>query len=109
MEAEDKLDREMMVEMLLEHFISPPSQAEEIRSMPLYPTDQILWDTNVVPTERYDRNSVLALPKLNLQFLTIYDYLLRNFNLFRLESTYEIREDLARCVWRIRPKLKLNE
>lgn len=27
----------------------------------------------------------LALPKLNLQFLTPHDYLLRNFNLFRLE------------------------
>ena len=29
----------------------------------------------------------LALPKLNLQFLTVHDYLLRNFHLFRLEST----------------------
>ena len=29
----------------------------------------------------------LALPKLNLQFLTLHDYLLRNLNLFRLEST----------------------
>ena len=29
----------------------------------------------------------LALPKLHLQFLTLHDYLLRNFNLFRLEST----------------------
>ena len=37
----------------------------------------------------------LALPKLNLQFLTAHDYLLRNFSLFRLEATYEIREDLA--------------
>lgn len=26
---------------------------------------------------------MLALPKLNLQFLTFHDYLLRNFNLFR--------------------------
>jgi len=31
----------------------------------------------------------LALPKLNLQFLTVHDYLLRNFQLFRLESTCE--------------------
>lgn len=29
----------------------------------------------------------LALPKLNLQFLTLHDYLLRNFHLFRMEST----------------------
>ena len=39
--------------------------------------------------------SCLALPKLNLQFLTAHDYLLRNFSLFRLEATYEIREDLS--------------
>ena len=34
-------------------------------------------------------SACLALPKLNLQFLTLHDYLLRNFNLFRLESTCE--------------------
>ena len=38
----------------------------------------------------------LALPKLNLQFLTLHDYLLRNLTLFRLESTYEIRQA---CEW----------
>ncbi len=43
----------------------------------------------------------LALPKLNLQFLTAHDYLLRNFDLFRLEATYEIREDLADVLSRV--------
>jgi len=45
----------------------------------------------------------LALPKLNLQFLTLHDYLLRNFNLFRLESTYEIRQDIEDVVARMKP------
>ena len=35
------------------------------------------------PTLRAAGDSVLALPKLNLQFLTFHDYLMRNFNLFR--------------------------
>ena len=43
----------------------------------------------------------LALPKLNLQFLTFQDYLLRNFNLFRLEATYEIREDISDVIGRV--------
>lgn len=43
----------------------------------------------------------LALPKLNLQFLTFHDYLLRNFNLFRLEATYEIREDISDVTGRV--------
>ncbi len=44
----------------------------------------------------------LALPKLNLQFLTLHDYLLRNFNLFRLEATYEVRH--ASHATRIAPR-----
>ncbi len=34
-------------------------------------------------SEHYTGEGALALPKLNLQFLTINDYLLRNFSLFR--------------------------
>lgn len=48
----------------------------------------ILWDENLIPSINYTGETCLALPKLNLQFLTIHDYLLRNFNLFRLEATY---------------------
>lgn len=65
------------------------SQLEELNNMPLYPTEEVIWDENVVPTEIYSGENCLALPKLNLQFLTLHDYLLRNFNLFRLESTCE--------------------
>ena len=63
------------------------SQLEQINEMPLYPTEDIVWDENIVPTEYYNGEGTLALPKINLQFLTLHDYLLRNFNLFRLEST----------------------
>lgn len=45
----------------------------------------------------------LALPKRNLQFLTLHDCLLRNFNLFRLESTYEIKHDVEVVVTRMKP------
>ena len=46
------------------------------------------------------------MPKLNLQFLTVSDYLLRNFLLFRLESAYEIRVDLVDAIKRVGPKLQ---
>lgn len=54
---------------------------------------------------RFLSKGCLALPKLNLQFLTLHDYLLRNFNLFRLESTYEIRQDIEDIVLRMKPWL----
>ena len=63
--------------------------------MPLYPTETLLWDGKQIPSTHYQGDAPLALPKLNLQFLTFWDYLLRNFNLFRLEATYEIREDVT--------------
>ena len=45
----------------------------------------------------------LPFPKLGLQYLTVQDYLQRNWELFRLESTYEIREDLEDALVRLRP------
>ena len=52
----------------------------------------------------YSGEHCLALPKLNLQFLTLHDYLLRNYNLFRLEANYEIREDLEDVIKRVGPR-----
>ena len=78
-------------------------QADTINEMPLYPTEAVLFDENQVPTVAYTGEGVLALPKLNLQFLTHHDYLMRNFNLFRLEATYEIREDIADILKRVGP------
>jgi len=81
--------RQLLLEILVSHHERRPSQLEAINALPLYPTEQILWDENIVPSEFYNGETCLALPKLNLQFLTLHDYLLRNFELFRLESTCE--------------------
>lgn len=67
----------------------------------------MLWDEHVVPSEVYT-DGCLALPKLNLQFLTMFDYLLRNLNLFHMESTYEIRQDIEDTVPRLKPVLADN-
>ena len=52
---------------------------------------ELLWNPNLVPFRNYRGDRPLALPKLNLQFLSFYDYLLRSFQLFRLEAAYEVR------------------
>jgi intron-binding protein aquarius len=61
-------------------------QRDVINEMPLYPTEGVLWDDNQIPSVNYSGETCLALPKLNLQFLTAHDYLLRNFNLFRYDQ-----------------------
>ncbi|XP_046849502.1 RNA helicase aquarius-like isoform X2 [Xenia sp. Carnegie-2017] len=103
---EDKqscLDKDLLLEILISRHERRLSQIDALNNMPLYPTEQILWDENIVPSQFYSGEECLALPKLNLQFLTLHDYLLRNLNLFRLESTYEIRQDIEDVVKHMRP------
>ncbi|XP_035892639.1 RNA helicase aquarius [Anopheles stephensi] len=98
-----RTDETFLRELLISRHERRVSQLESLNEMPLYPTEDIIWNENVVPTEFYSGEGCLALPKLNLQFLTLHDYLLRNFNLFRLESTYEIRQDIEDAVSRMLP------
>ncbi|RAL47940.1 hypothetical protein DM860_015727 [Cuscuta australis] len=89
---------DFLIEVMVSFFERQQSQKEAINALPLYPNEQIMWDESLVPSINYTGEGCLALPKLNLQFLTLHDYLLRNFNLFRLESTYEIREDIQEAI-----------
>lgn len=109
-EAEqNKFTDEFLLQLLVSQHERRSSQLDALNEMPLYPTDEVIWDENIVPTEyhasdsRHGVTGGLALPKLNLQFLTLHDYLLRNFHLFRMESTYEIRQDIEQAVWRMKP------
>ena len=95
--------RDFLIELLVCRHGKRDSQLQELNEMPLYPSEDIIWDENIVPGEYYNGEGVLALPKLNLQFLTLHDYLLRNFKLFQLESTYEIRGDIEDAVSRLKP------
>ena len=105
MPVDDQLikNKNYLIKLLTFKYQKRPSQLEAINRMPLYPTEDIIWDDNIVPSEYYSGETCLALPKLNLQFLTLHDYLLRNFDLFRLESTYEIRQDIEDVLTRLNP------
>eukprot|EP00736_Rhodelphis_marinus_P000969 Rmarinus@m.28958 len=96
--------REVYCKLLQDAYSERSNLAAAIQDTPVYPTEAVLWDENIIPREQaYYADQVLALPKLNLQFLTLEDYLLRNFHLFRLESSYEIRDDIENAVRRLRP------
>ena len=96
-----------LLSVLFAHHVSHPPQQQLIDTLPLYPTETLLFDDELLPpsSSHYDAVHPLPLPKLNLQFLSLADYLLRNFHLFRLEASYQIREDLAYTVSRLRPRL----
>ncbi|OQR72475.1 intron-binding protein aquarius-like [Tropilaelaps mercedesae] len=97
------LSKEFLIEVLIARNERRQSQLETLNEMPLYPTEKVIWDENIVPSAYFNGEGCLALPKLNLQFLTLHDYLLRNFQLFRLESTYEIRQNIEDAILRMKP------
>lgn len=93
--------REFLLEIFLFENRKRQSQINAINEMSLYPDEKVLWDEDLVPDINYTGQAPLALPKLNLQFLTLHDYLLRNFNLYRLETTYQIRLDIQDAIRRV--------
>jgi intron-binding protein aquarius len=108
-DAVDKtVNQDFMLQILAYHLAIPPYPMDQLKSFPLYPTESILWDHNLIPpsSSMLRSTTVLALPKLNRQFLSYQDYLLRNFELVRLESAYEIRSDLVHVMKRVRPLLR---
>jgi intron-binding protein aquarius len=96
--------RAFLCELLCAFCRKPEQQLERARAIPVFPTELVLFEgLRAVNSASGERS--LALPKLNLQFLTMHDYLLRNFELYRLESAYEIRSDVVKAATKLRPAL----
>ena len=97
--------KELIYQVFISHFERRQLVIERINNLPLFPTEKLIWDKDLIPSEfEINDNKVLAIPKLNLQFLTHHDYLIRNFNLLRLESTFQVRQDLDEIINMVHPK-----
>lgn len=79
---------------------------ETARELSILPTEATLFEPSLLRNETYNGSRPLALPKLNLQYLTVGDFLWRSFILHRCESFFEIRKDIEDVVKRLRPRTK---
>ncbi|PIA13151.1 P-loop containing nucleoside triphosphate hydrolase protein [Coemansia reversa NRRL 1564] len=93
--------REFIVSLFTERFRTRPTVADQVRAISAYPSETLLFG------DQYACLCYpgLSVPKLNLQFLSLHDYLLRSFELFRLESAYGIREDIVDAIRRLQPQV----
>jgi intron-binding protein aquarius len=99
-------DRAFYMETLVALTEQRPTFKDEVRDMPVLPTEKVLYETTFLRNESYDGSRPLAIPKLNLQYLTMGDFLWRSFILYRAESFYGIRKDMEDVVKRVKPKGK---
>jgi hypothetical protein len=101
--------QEYLLDVFVDQYKHRKVHHESIKSLPMFPNETFLWGSDSIPHgSTYNGSSVLSLPKLNLQYLTMHDCFYRNFNLFRLESAFEIREDIVDAVKRMGPRQSLG-
>ena len=92
---------------ILEIFASEYCEMDHVlatNEKPLLPTESRLWDPTLVPSS----HGPCALPKNNLQFLSLRDYVSRESELTIRESFFAIRDDVGESVLQMRPRLDLS-
>ncbi|EXJ96156.1 hypothetical protein A1O1_01282 [Capronia coronata CBS 617.96] len=97
-------NRAVMMESLLSLFSKPPDFKETIAKLSVFPTAESIYDPKLLRNESYDGSRPLGIPKLNLQYLTLGDFMWRSFQLYQAEAFYGIRKDLESIVKRMKPK-----
>ncbi|KAL5412172.1 hypothetical protein PMIN06_009475 [Paraphaeosphaeria minitans] len=100
------LDRPFFTETLLSAVEHRSTFKDIVRDLPVLPTEDVLFENSFLRNEAYDGSRPLAIPKLNLQYLTMGDFLWRSFILYRAESFYGIRKDLEDVIKRVQPRGK---
>lgn len=97
-------DRDFFLEVLVFEYEGRPAFQESVKDLTSLPTEHTLYESNYLQNEDYTGSRPLAIPKLNLQYLTIGDFLWRSLILYRSESFYGIRTDVEDVIKRLRPR-----
>jgi len=100
------IDRRFLIEVLLFTFERHKTFQDSARDLNVLPTERSLFEPSMLRPDNYDKRHPLALPKLNLQYLSVGDFLWRSLILYRCESFYSIRQDIESAVKRLKPELR---
>ncbi len=102
--ANVQVDRALLMEILLLAHEKRKSFQETVRDLSTQPTETELYEPSLLRNETYNGSRSLAIPKLNLQYLSIGDFLWRSFILYRCEQFFEIRKYLEDTIRRLQPR-----
>lgn len=99
------VDRRFLIEVLLSTFERRKIFQETASEMSVMPNEQNIFDASLLRTDSYDGSHPLAIPKLNLQYLSVGDFLWRSLVLYRCESFYGIRSHIEDILRRLKPEI----
>ncbi|KAF3769991.1 P-loop containing nucleoside triphosphate hydrolase protein [Cryphonectria parasitica EP155] len=99
------VDRKFLIEALLSTFERRKTFQESASEMSVMPNEQTVFDRSLLRTDSYDGSHPLAIPKLNLQYLSVGDFLWRSLELYRCESFYGIRSHIEDVLRRLKPEV----
>ncbi|CEL02399.1 Putative DEAD helicases superfamily protein (Aquarius) [Aspergillus calidoustus] len=97
-------DRALYMEVLLSFYERTIPFQEAASHLSVVPTEESLYDPSLLRNETYDGSRPLAIPKLNLQYLSLGDFLWRSFLLYRAEAFFQIRKDMESVIKRMQPR-----
>ena len=98
------LNRNLLLEILLLTYERKKTFWETIRDSKTTPVESTLYESTLLRNESYDGTRSLAIPKLNLQYLSLGDFLWRSYVLYRCESFFEIRKSMEETIKRLQPR-----
>lgn len=97
-------DHQLYMEILLSFYERKLAFQDAAAGLSIVPTEEALYDPALMRNETYDGSRPLAIPKLNLQYLSLGDFVWRSFQLYRSEAFYQIRKDMEAIVKRMQPR-----
>lgn len=104
-----QVSRGLLMEIVLLAHEKRKTFQETVRDLSTQPTETELYEPSLLRNETYNGSRSLAIPKLNLQYLSVGDFLWRSFILYRCEQFFEIRKYLEDTIKRLQPRTTGSE
>ena len=99
------VDRDLWQETLVQSYSRPTDFRNVVSQLSISPKESTLYDPKLLRNEAYDGSEPLSMPKLNLQYLSLSDFMWRSFQLYQAEAFHGIRKDLESSVRRMKPRV----
>lgn len=96
-----QVTRGLLMEVIVSAHERRKTFQEAVRDLSTQPTELELYDPSLARNETFNGAQSLAIPKLNLQYLSVGDFLWRSFILYRCEQFFEVRRYLEDIIKRL--------